>query len=142
VVAHPRWLFQAVLEECNLKAELIAGDKECWYKVEHRDNPFRMGEDQQVIFYQAAKREFHGLGVIIAVPPPCKLGNKNHTKKIGVDVLYTEKFMPPISVPRKLPKLIWENDQLPNLFTGHFVGAVFPISDKDWANLEKICPRL
>lgn len=142
---YPRWIFQA-LEGYDLKTKLHVGKKECWKKVPHWDNPSRIGEDQQIIFFQATKREFHGLGVIISVSS-CKLRDERHTKEVGVDVLYTDKFSPPISAPKALPKWardkkMWANKQIPDLLTGHFTGVLHGISGRDWANLGRIFPRL
>jgi len=122
----------------DLNTELQVPKAECWEDIDHLEKPFRVGEDQQVIFFQATRREFHGLGRILAVSS-CRLGNMNHTKEKGVDVLYTKKFSPPIALPQTIPLLSWEDERLPILLTTGFVGAIFPISRKDWVNLEQIC---
>jgi hypothetical protein len=137
----PKWIFQALEDNYELNAELTVGKKVCWESAAHWDNPFRIGEDQNVIFFQTSAREFHGLGEVIGVGT-CKLGNPKHSASIGVDVLYTEKFSPKIPVPSSIPTLTWDDNRIPLVLTEGFTGTNFPISGRDWANLKGILPRL
>jgi len=137
----PRWIFQALKENYELRDEMTVGKKVCWESAPHWDNPFRIGEDQNVIFFQAKTREFHGLGEVIGVGQ-CKLGNKVHTADVGVDVMYTERFSPPVAVPSTLPKVVWDDQRLPQVLTKGFTGTSFAVTESDWANLGKVLPRL
>jgi hypothetical protein len=126
----------------NQDSNLVVGNMECWKNLEHRETPFRLGEDQSAIFFQTTKRELHGLGEIISVPF-CQLKNeKAHKKKTGADILYVKKFTPPISVPNSIPKLRWDNRSLPLVLTEGFQGTCFSITENDWGNLKQICPQL
>jgi len=63
----PRWLFQATADRYDLRTEFMEGKGECWPSIQHRDTPYRLGEDQRVIFFRAGSREFYGIGRILSV---------------------------------------------------------------------------
>jgi hypothetical protein len=141
VARHPRWLFQAKPEKYDLQSEFIEGRSEDWYQVPHWNKPYRIGEDQTVIFFRAGSREFYGVGEVLSVSS-CILEGDNHTSKKGVDVSYRKRFNPPIAIPQSIPNMKWDSGKLPLLFTKGFQGTLFPLSDNDWSNLTEICPRL
>jgi hypothetical protein len=137
----PRWLFQATPDRYDLIDEFKEGERVCWGRITHWNKPFRLGEDQRVIFFRAGSKELYGVGRILSVTK-CLQQESAHTKNKGVDVLYDKRFFPPIPLPSKLPKLDWDDNRLPKLLTEGFRGTIFPLTPKDWSNLKKICPRL
>jgi hypothetical protein len=136
-----RWLFQATADRYDLRTEFMEGKGEYWPTIQHRDTPYRLGEDQRVIFFRAGSREFYGIGRILSVTK-CLRATPEHTRDVGVDVSYDKRFFPPIQLPSQLPKLNWNNESLPRLFTEGFQGSLFSLTLNDWSNLNEICPRL
>lgn len=137
----PRWIFQATPDRYELREEFREGYSECWEAIDHANKPFRIGEDQVVIFYRAGSREFYGVGRVLSVMS-CLFENEKHTQEKGVDVSYDKRFYPPIPAPQKLPKLDWTDGRFPGLLTQGFAGGIFPLHVNDWSNLTEICPRL
>jgi hypothetical protein len=139
----PKWLFQATADRYDLRSEFMEGRGECWPSIQHRDTPFRLGEDQRAIFFRAHSREFYGIGRILSVRR-CLRDTPEHTQDIGVDVSYDKRFFPSIRLPppADFSPLDWDNESLPRLFTEGFQGALFSITQNDWSNINEICPRL